>query len=324
MVERVTAASIYDTWARLRGEVRYTPLFQASHFSKPLPYPTDLHFKLELHQITGSFKIRGVTSKIMSADPSVLQNGIVAASGGNHGRAVAYAGWRAQIKTTVVLPVTAPQSKIDLIQSWGAQTIIAGENLDEANEYAMQLALQQAALFIHPYADVDVINGQGTLGVEILQQLPDMDTVVMAIGGGGLISGVGTYLKALKPDIRIIGVEPLGCPTLHESLRVGKIVPVDHITTTVGTLAIAKTSPINFELAKACVSEIVLVSDDEMLSASHTIWQEFGIAAERSGSASFAGLLSGKIKVDPGEKVCALICGAGTDGFDNMNKVSVK
>lgn len=316
MVKEVNAASILETWGKLRGEVRYTPLFQASHFSQSLPYPCDLYFKLEQHQITGSFKIRGVTSKILSADPEQLKNGIYAASGGNHGRAVAYAGWKAKLKTTVILPKTAPQSKIDLIQKWGSKTIIAGEDLDEANEMAVLAARADNALFIHPYADIDVILGQGTLGVEILQQQPNIDTVIMAIGGGGLISGVGTYLKSLKPDVRIIGVEPEGCASMHDSLKAGHIISVFQIKTKVGTLAIRKTSEVDFKLAQACIDEVVLVTDEEMLKASQLLWSEFGIAGELSGVASFAGLLSGKIKVDPGEKVCVLVCGVGADGIN--------
>ncbi len=315
MVKDVTASAIIETWAKLRGEVRYTPLFQASHFNLHLPFPCDLYFKLEQHQLTGSFKIRGVTSKILSSDPEILKNGIYAASGGNHGRAVAYAGWKAQLKTTVYLPKTTPQAKIDLIQKYGAQTIVAGEDLDEANAIALDVATNENALFIHPFADPDVILGQGTLGVEILQQQPDIDTVIMAIGGGGLISGVGTFLKAVKPDIRIIGVEPVGCASMYDSFKAGHIVPVSELNTKVGTLAIRKTCELDFKLAQACVDDIVLITDEEMLKASQLLWQEFGIAGELSGVASFAGLLSGKIKVDPGEKVCALICGVGADGI---------
>jgi threonine dehydratase len=311
----VTGKTIFHTWERIKNEIRYTPLFHASH---PVETPTatcDFYFKLELHQLTGSFKIRGVTSKILSANPVTLQNGLYAASGGNHGRAVAYAGWKRKIKTTVVLPTTTPQEKINLIQRWQAETIIAGADLDEANEIAKDKANHEHALFIHPFADEHVICGQGTIAVELMEQLPDVDTVIMAVGGGGLISGVGTYLKSVRPDIRVIGVEPAGCPSMYDSLKAGRIVSVARIQTTVGTLAIRQTSELNFGLDQACVDEMVLVTDEQMLAAAQRLWREYGIAAERSGAASFAGLFSGQIKVEPHEKVCLLICGMGTDGI---------
>jgi threonine dehydratase len=314
MVGVVTAGSIMEAWHRIKGDVRVTPVFRAFPLTENLPQPCDLYFKLELHQLTGSFKTRGVMNKIFCAHPDLLKNGLFTASGGNHGRAVAYAGWKRKLKSTIVLPITTPQNKIDLIEQWGAQIIIAGVNLDEANEIAIEESAKANALFIHPYADPEVIQGQGTLAVELFDQLPDVDTVIMAVGGGGLISGVGTYLKSIKPGIRIIGVEPIGCPTLHDSLKAGKIVSVADITTKVGTLAIRQTSELNFNLAQACVDEMVLMSDEDMLAASKRIWRDFGVAGELSGVASYAGLLSGQIQVQPHEKVCVLICGLGTDG----------
>lgn len=315
MVGLVNAQTILDTWLQIKGQLRYTPLFHADHMAEAHLPICDLYLKLEQMQLTGSFKIRGVTSKIQHADRSVLAKGLYAASGGNHGRAVAYAGWRQGLQTTVYLPTTTPEEKIKMITHWGARVIIEGADLDEANALASRHADEEKALFIHPYADIDVIKGQGTLGVEILEQLPQVDTVIMAVGGGGLISGVGTYLKEKNPFIKIIGVEPEFCPTLYNSLKAGHVVAVPEIKTCVGTLAIRKTSDLNYQLAEACIDEIILVSDQDMRHASQILWREFGIAGELSGVASFAGLMSGLINLDPNEKVCALICGAGSDGI---------
>lgn len=315
MVGTVSPQTIEDTWHQIKGELRYTPLFHADHMAEAHVPDCQLFLKLELMQLTGSFKIRGVTAKIQYADKSIWSRGLFAASGGNHGRAVAYAGWQRGLKTTVYLPVTTAEEKIKMISHWGARIIVEGADLDEANELAAHHAAQENALFIHPFADEDVIKGQGTLGVELFEQLPQIDTVIMAVGGGGLISGVGTYLKAKNPLIRIIGVEPENCPTLYNSFKSGQVVSVADIQTRVGTLAIRRTSDLNFQLARACVDEIVLVSDQQMLDASQVLWREYGIAGELSGVASFAGLLSGLIKLSPGEKVCALICGVGTEGI---------
>lgn len=301
--------------SRLRDEVRITPLLEISHITQPLPQPCNLFLKLELLQLTGSFKVRGVTNKLLATPVGKRGNGLVTASGGNHGRAVAYVGWKHGLPTTVYLPETAPPEKVALIKQWHARTIVAGKDLDEANVIAARAAEEANCLFIHPYADAEVINGQGTLGVDLHKQIAGLDIVIAAIGGGGLISGLGTYMKAINPGIRIIGVEPVGCPTLYESFARGHIVPVEHIRTKVGTLAIRRTSQLNFDLARACVDEIILVEDVEMLAASRWLWKEYGIAAEMSGAASLSGLLSGKIQVRPQDKVCSLICGSGKDGL---------
>lgn len=314
MVDLVTGPSIYEAWTRIHGHVRYTPLFRASHFLEPLPSPCDLFFKLEQHQVTGSFKFRGVTHKILQTDKERLKRGIYAASGGNHGRAVAYAGMTLGVRTTVILPVNTASTKIELIRKFKAEIIQTGKDLVEASQIAKDLAEKNEALFIHPFADVDIIKGQGTIGVEVLQQCHDIDTIVLAVGGGGLLAGVGTYVKSVNPDIRIIGVQPEGCPSMYDSLKAGHIVSENTITTKVGTLAIPITHPINYNLTKECVDDIILVSDEEMLQASSRLWNEFGIAGELSGSASFAALLSGRIRTDPGEKVCVVISGLGSDG----------
>ena len=318
MVNEITPKNIKEAYTRIRPLIRHTPLVKADHISKSTFRPCDLYFKLELQQLTGSFKIRGVTNKILTSPEEQIVNGIVAASGGNHGRAVAYAGWYHKLPTTVYLPVTTSPSKINPIKSWGAKLILAGQDLDESNEIAAEIALREKKLFIHPYADPIVTAGQGTIAVEILEDLEDFDVMIAAIGGGGLISGNSTYLKSIKPQLKIIGVEPEGCPTLYNSLQTGQVVPVPEIKTNVGTLAIRKTTEQNFQTIQNHVDEVILVTDEEMLAASRWLWQEFGIAAELSGVAPLAALLTGKIKAHPTQKVCTLIGGVGSEGTNNL------
>src|SRR6266568_7335298 len=285
-------------------------------------YPTDrgdaqnLYLKLECLQITGSFKARGAVNKLLSLTSEQLAHGLVTASGGNHGLGVAYAGWLAKVPATIYLPRSTPLVKAQMLESWGARVIFAGAVWDEANHAALQAAEQEGLNYFHPFADPLVIAGQGTIGLEILEAAPGIDTLLVAIGGGGLISGVSTAARSLKPGIKVIGIEPVGAPTLYESLRAGKVVELPQITTTAGTLAPRRSAPINLEIIRQNVDEIVLVTDEEMREAARWLWFEMGVAAELSGAAAVAALLAGKVSPKQSEKVCALVCGAGTDGIE--------
>lgn len=305
---------IKEAAKRIQPYVRNTPVINANKTHFEAPYDFELFLKLELQQLSGSFKVRGTANKIFSLPKEQLKNGIVAASGGNHGRAVAYMGKKLNITTTVYLPVNTPEHKVAAIAKYQPEIIMAGKDLNEANEIALQAAQETKCGFIHPYADPDVINGQGTLGLEIMDEIKGLDVLVMAIGGGGLIGGIGTVAKHINPNIKIYGVEPIGCPTMYESLKSNTLYEAPEITTKVGTLAIRKTSELNFKIAQAVVDQIVLVSDEEMQNASNWLWQEFGVAAELSGAASMAGIMSGKFPINKTDKVCALICGLGNDG----------
>ncbi len=315
MVTAVTLDSIQSAASLLQNHIRRTPILDACHSRVPLPHPCNLHFKLEQLQLTGSFKIRGATHKLLCLSDQKRQNGIVAASGGNHGRAVAYLGWRRSIPTTIFLPHNTPKDKIAAIEHWKVKIELAGETLNDANKIARDYAAENNQGFIHPYSDPEVIAGQGTLGLEVLQDCPDVGVLIVPIGGGGLISGIAVATKTLKPDIKIIGVEPEGCPTLYNSLRAGCVVAVPEITTEVGTLAIQQTAEVNYNLVHEYVDDIVLVSDQDMMAASNWLWREFGVAAELSGAASIAALLSKKVTVDPSAQICAVITGMGSDGI---------
>ncbi|HKX09106.1 MAG TPA: threonine/serine dehydratase [Stellaceae bacterium] len=297
----------------LATEVRRTPMVPANHDKVGLAGRVLL--KLECLQVTGSFKPRGAMNTLRSLQPEEVRRGIITASGGNHGLAVAYAGYVAKAPATIYLPTSAPKSKVEKLVAWGAKVVVEGAVWDEANSAALAEAEKRGLTYIHPFADPRVIAGQATLGLEILEQAPELDTVLVAIGGGGLISGVALAVKAINPKIKVVGIEPTGAPTLYESVRAKKLVELSRIDTAAGTLAPRMSAAINLEIITKHVDEIMLVSDEEMRDAARWLWFEHGIAAELSGAASLALLLSGRYKPKPVETVCALVCGAGTDGL---------
>jgi threonine dehydratase len=300
---------------RIREYIRHTPMMEAKPVKQPVCQAETLYLKLECLQICGSFKARGAVNKLLSIPPEQLERGLVTASGGNHGLGVAYAGWLAKVPVTIYLPQSTPLAKAHMLESWGAKVIFEGAVWDEAYRAALLATEQQELNFIHPFADPAVIAGQGTLGLEILADAPDIDTLMVAIGGGGLISGVSIAARSVKPGMKIIGVEPVGAPTLYESVRAGKVVELSRIATTAGTLAPRRSSALNLEIISQHVDDIVLVTDTEMREAARWLWSEMGVAAELSGAAAVAALLSGKVSPRQPEKVCALVCGAGTDGI---------
>ena len=274
-----------------------------------------LYLKLENLQISGSFKIRGATNTLLSLSPARLTKGLITASGGNHGLGVAAAARGAGVPAKVFLPANTPAAKAAKIARWGAEVIHHGDVWDDANVLAMATAEATGMLYVHPFARPSVIAGQGTVGLEILDQRPDVDTVVVAIGGGGLISGVATAIKSIRPDVRVIGVEPEGAPTLYQSVRLGKVVELDQITTRANTLAPRRSEAINLAIISRYTDDIVLVSDADMEAAADWLWFELGIAAELAAAAGVAALAAGKISAKAGSKVCVVICGAGEDGF---------
>jgi threonine dehydratase len=311
----VRLADIELAAARIAGRVRRTPMLRAAPL-KESPCASDLWLQLECLQVTGSFKPRGATNKLLSLDEDKIRRGIITASGGNHGLGVAYAGHQAGTAAVIYLPEGTPPDKAKKIEAWGAEVRIEGAVWDEANEAALAAAEREGLTYIHAFADPAVIAGQGTLGLEMLEALPEAALLVVAIGGGGLISGVATAAKALKPDIRVVGVEPTGAPTLRESLAANSLVTLPAIETAAGTLAPRRSEAVNLEIISRHVEEIVLVSDEEMRQAARWLWFELGIAAELSGAAALAALRSGRVAAQPGEPVIALVCGAGRDGLD--------
>lgn len=277
--------------------------------------PFDLLLKLEALQVTGSFKARGAANRVLSLDEAAHARGIVTASGGNHGLAVAWAGRAVGAPTTVYLPGRTPASKAARIERWGARVVRAGDVWDDAHEAALAHAARDGLTYVHPFADPEVIAGQGTIALEALEQAPEIDLLVVAIGGGGLVAGVAAAAKLLRPGLRVVGVEPEGAPTLLESVRAGACVELPEIRTAAGTLAPRRSDPVNLAIVQRCVDSIVLVSDEAMRAAARFLLTEAGLGVELSGAAAVAAVLEGKIDLAGARHPCALVCGAGSDAL---------
>ncbi|MEO1095635.1 MAG: pyridoxal-phosphate dependent enzyme [Cyanobacteria bacterium J06638_28] len=317
MLSSLTLDMVRAARLQIASHVRHTPILQVKNIKQPIPQGKALWLKLDCLQVTGSFKARGAVNKLLSLPPETLQRGIITASGGNHGLAVAYAGWMAQVPVTIYLPHNTPPAKAAKLHQWGAKVVMEGAVWDDANRAALMQAEQAQLAYLHPFADPFVMAGQGTLTLEILEDLSEVDTLLVAIGGGGLISGISLAAKALRPDLKVIGVEATGAPTLHASLKAGQVIELADVNTKANTLAPRKTEAMNFDIIRQCVDEGVLVTDEQMQAAARWLWFEMGVAAELSGAAAVAAPQAGAYEPKSSSVVCALVCGAGTDGMNN-------
>ena len=309
----ITLDDVEAAAERIKDRVRRTPCLRARFIRNPI-HP-NLMLKMESLQVTGSFKARGANNAVLSLDDDALGRGIITASGGNHGAAVAYAGHASGAKTVVYLPERAAAAKVKTLESWGAEVVLTGDVWDDANVAALERADQDGLTYIHPFADPTVITGQATLAREMLEQSPQIDVIVVGIGGGGLISGVASAAKAMNPQVRVIGVEPVGAPTLKTSIKTGVIASLELIETDAITLAPRQSAAVNVDIISRLVDEIVLVNDDAMRSASQWLFDEMGVAAELSGAAAVAALQTGALRVPKDQTVAAIVCGRGGDGI---------
>lgn len=310
----IDIADIEAARERIAPYVRRTPVMEACLAREALPVSASVTFKLELLQVTGSFKARGAMNRLLGAPGGLGAAGIVTASGGNHGLAVARTAKVAGVPAAVFVPETVSPAKVAKMRSWDADVRIAGAEWSASNDAALAYVQETGATYFHPFADPLVVAGQGTLGLELLEQIDDLDTVVVAVGGGGLVSGLSTAVKARRPDVRVVAVEPVGSPTLKASLQAGEVVTLAEVTSKVATMSCRRTDERLFEIVRGNVAEIVLVSDEEMLAAAQWLWFEFGIAADLSGAASVAALRSGHPVFAESRRICAVVCGAGTEG----------
>lgn len=251
-----------------------------------------VHLKLENLQRTGAFKVRGALSKVATLTPEECRRGLVCASSGNHGLGVAYAAARLRVACTVVLPENANPYKVSLLEKLGAKIVKHGTTSDARQEKTSQLAQEYGYTQVHPFSDPVLIAGQGTLGLEIVEDLPEVDEVYVPIGGGGLISGIGVAIKEQRPQARIYGVEPEQSNAMWEALREQRPVALPRVSTIADGLAARITEELNLSLVRRYVDEVILVSDRAILEATFFLLERAKVLVEPSGAASFAGLLA--------------------------------
>jgi threonine dehydratase len=298
---------IQETERVIRPHIRRTPILEVDGADFGLDSIT-IVFKLELFQHAGSFKARGAFTNMLTRE--VGPAGIVAASGGNHGVAVAYAAMQLGKPATIFVPSVASPTKVDRIRSYGAELVIAGDRYADSLEASEEWTKQSGAMPIHAYEGDETLLGQGTLGLELEEQDPKLDSLLVAVGGGGLIGGVAAWYQN---RLKLISVEPMEAPTLNLALNAGR--PVDSPAGGIAadSLAPRQVGQQMFPIAQKFVQSSILVSDDEIVAAQKRLWETVRVAAEPGGAAAFAGLLSGRYKPEPGERVGVVVCGGNTD-----------
>jgi len=317
IVAKIKKASVYDVAVE-------SPLDFAPLLSKKLD--NHVYLKREDLQQVFSFKLRGAYNKISQLSEQERQRGIIAASAGNHAQGVALAAQRLNIVSTIVMPKTTPKIKVDSVASYGAKIILHGNTYDDACAYAYELAEKEQLVFIHPYDDPDVICGQGTVAVEILQQMEatndHIDAIFVPVGGGGLIAGISAYVKSVNPDIKIIGVEAEDSACLHAALQAGERVELEQVGIFADGVAVRKVGEHTFEIAKQCVDDVVLVSTDEICAAVKDIFDDTRSIAEPAGALAVAGMKR-YIADNPvtGKTYIAIDSGANMN-FDRLRHVS--
>jgi threonine dehydratase len=296
---------------RIAGSVYQSPCPESRQLS-PLCNAT-VYCKLEYLQRTGSFKERGARNALLLLDAEQRQRGVITASAGNHALGLAYHGQLLSIAVTVVMPKHAPLIKVGTCRSLGAQVVLHGETYSEAMAHAQSLAEQSKMRFIHGFNDEAIIAGQGTIGLEVLEQVPDLDAIVVPVGGGGLIAGVSLAVKSLRPEVMIVGVEALHTPNFTPSLAAGHPLAYTPRPTLADGLAVGKAGEIPFEIARTRIDQIVQVSEDELCTAVLRLVEREKSVVEGAGAAPLAACLSGRVPEIAGKRVVLLLCGGNID-----------
>jgi threonine dehydratase len=307
----LSLADVRAARERVAETARHTPLEYSHTFSEMTG--ADVHLKLETFQRTGAFKIRGATNRIATLPASERAAGVVTASAGNHAQGVALAASRMGVDATVVMPEDAPISKVNATRSYGAEVVLYGVDYDEAERRAHEIEREEGRYYVHAFDDPMVMAGQGTIGLEILDDLPDVETVVVPIGGGGLISGIATAIKEQRPEVRVVGVQAEGAASVPESLRRGERVVRESVDTIADGIATRSVGELTFEIIRDRVDEVVTVSDDETAVALTTLLERAKTLVEGAGAVALAALLSGAFDYEAGETVVPALCGGNID-----------
>jgi threonine dehydratase len=306
----ITREQIAATYPRIRSYIRRTPIIEVAGEDFGLD-SVRLVFKLEMLQHAGSFKTRGAFTNLLTRQ--VPPAGVVAASGGNHGAAVAYAAGKLGKPARIFVPSVASPAKMDRIRGYGAELVVTGERYADALAASEEWVAASGALPVHAYEQVETLLGQGTVGLEFEEQAPKLDTLLVAVGGGGLIGGIAAWYAG---RVRIIGVEPEAAPTLDYALRAGKPVDAPAGGLAADSLAPKRVGELMFPIAQAFIDRVALVSDDAIRHAQRALWNTMRVVAEPGGAAALAALLAGRYQPRAGETIGVLVCGANTTEVD--------
>ncbi|MBQ8541039.1 MAG: threonine ammonia-lyase [Clostridia bacterium] len=304
----VTLDKVYHAKHVLKSVIRSTDLIKAPKINPE----SDIYLKTENLQITGSFKVRGAYYKISQLSAEEKERGVIACSAGNHAQGVALAAQKAGIKSLICLPDGAPISKVEATKSYGAEVCMVKGVYDDAYNRALELKEEMGYTFIHPFDDEQVIAGQGTIGLEILDQLSDVDAVIVPVGGGGLISGVAFAIKSLNPDIKVYGVQAEGASSMVNSVHDHQIEKLESVKTIADGIAVKEPGKLTFELCEKYVDELVTVTEDEISTAILTLIEQHKLIAEGAGAVSVAAALFNKVPVK-GKKVVCVVSGGNID-----------
>lgn len=304
----LTLDKIYHAAYALKNVARTTDLLRC----KSLSNDANVYLKAENLQVTGSFKVRGAYYKISQLTDEQKQAGVIACSAGNHAQGVALAASNNGIKAVVCMPDGAPISKVEATKSYGAEVVLVPGVYDDAYNKALELQKEKGYTFVHPFDDEDVIAGQGTIGLEILEQLDDIDAVVVPIGGGGLISGVAFAIKSLKPSIKVYGVQAANAPSMYESVKQKKQITLDTVSTFADGIAVKHPGDLTFEIVNKYVDEIVTVSEDEIAMAILALMEKQKLVSEGAGATAVAAVIANKIPVK-GKNVVCVVSGGNID-----------
>ena len=321
-MEKVTIDDIRKAQDTIKDIVKRTDILESTKLS--LLTNANIYYKCENLQKTGSFKVRGACNKIANLTEEEKSKGVIASSAGNHAQGVALGAKMNSIEATIVMPSTAPLAKVTATKSYGANVVLEGLVYDDAYAKAVEIQKETGATFLHPFNDKYVIAGQGTIGLEIFEQMNNkVDTILCPIGGGGIIAGIATAAKALNPNVKIVGVQTANIPSMYESMKSGKVTTAFKSTSIADGISVKTVGELTFNIAKDLLDEVVLVQEDEIAEAVLFLMENQKVVAEGSGAVTTAAILTGKYKPKENENVVLIISGGNID-VNTLNRIVVK
>ena len=306
----IQLSDVQTALGRIRADIRVSPCPRSETFSAVTG--NSIYLKMDNQQRTGAFKERGALNRILSLSSDERARGVIAASAGNHAQGVSYHAGRHGVRARIVMPLPTPLTKVSATRAYGAEVVLHGTNYDEAYENAMELSQQDSLVLIHAFDDESVIAGQGTLGLEILQQLPDIEVIVSPIGGGGLIGGVACAVKESRPSVKVYGVQPARIPSMKAAIAAGKPVTLDSAKTIADGIAVRRAGDYTLPLVQKYVDDIVTVEEEEIANAILLLLEREKTLAEGAGAAAIAAVLNRKIQLQ-NKRVAVLVCGGNID-----------